>query len=165
MTYALDHALIATPIGMVRITGDDECLTGIATELPAGCIEVVGRTAAVREAAAQLRAYFTGELRDFDLPLAPSGSERGAALRAGILSVGYGDMLSYGALARQLDSGPRAVGQACARNPFPFVVPCHRILASGGRLGAYSGGEGPKTKYWLLDLEARHTGKVLPWPA
>lgn len=165
MTYAPDHALIATPIGMMRIMGDGDLITSIATELPHDDQEVAGNTALVCDCASQLRAYFTGKLRDFDIPLLPSASPRGEALRAGILSVGYGDMLSYAALARQLDSGPRAVGQACARNPFPIIVPCHRILASGGRLGAYSGGEGPKTKRWLLDLESRHTGKVLPWPA
>lgn len=165
MTYAPDHALIATPIGMVRITGNGDLIVSIATELPHGDPEVAGSSAVVRDCAAQLHAYFTGKLRYFDISLMPSGSPRGEALRAGILSVGYGDMLSYGALARQLDSGPRAIGQACARNPFPIIVPCHRILASGGRLGAYSGGEGPKTKRWLLDLESRHTGKVLPWPA
>lgn len=165
MTYAPDHALIATPIGMVRLVADGDVLTHISIEPDTMDAERSGTTAPLRETEAQLHAYFTGKLRSFDLPLAPSGSARGEALRAGIAGIGYGEMLSYGALARLLDSGPRAIGQACARNPFPIVIPCHRVLAAGGRLGAYSGGRGPTTKLWLLDHESRHSGKVLPWPA
>lgn len=165
MTYAPDHALIATPIGMIRLAADGDELTHISIEPDASDPERTGATSTLRDAEAQLRAYFTGKLRNFDLPLAPSGSVRGEALRAGIAGIGYGDMLSYGALARLLESGPRAIGQACARNPFPIVIPCHRVLASGGKLGAYSGGQGPTTKLWLLDHESRHSGKVLPWPA
>jgi methylated-DNA-[protein]-cysteine S-methyltransferase len=92
---------------------------------------------------------------DFDIALAPANTLRGQALRGGLIGVGYGTTLSYGALARQLGSGARAVGQLCARNPFPIVVPCHRILGSGG-LGHYSAGDGITTKQWLLDHERRH---------
>lgn len=168
MTYAPDHALIATPIGAVEIWGDDQAISRIAIPAPGrqtGAGEQAGSAAAVREAEAQLRAYFAGTLRSFDLPLEPAGSKRGEILRAGIVSVGYGDALSYGALARQLDSGPRAIGQACARNPFPLVIPCHRILAAGGGLGAYSAGEGPATKRWLLEHELRHSGRAPQWAA
>lgn len=155
MTYALDEALIATPIGMVRICGNAAALDRISLER-GGAKPLTGKAHAVREATAQIQAYFAGTLRDFDLPLVPVNSERGQILREGIVAVGYGDAMSYGALARMLGSGPRAVGQACARNPYPLVVPCHRILAAGGRLGAYTTGEGPKTKQWLLDHEARY---------
>lgn len=165
MAYAPDHALIATPIGMIRISGDDVALARIAIEGREPEPERAGEGRAVRETVAQLRAYFQGELTSFDLPLIPFDSPRGEALREAIASVGYGDALSYGALARQAGSGPRAIGQACARNPYPIVIPCHRILASGGRLGAYSAGEGPKTKQWLLNHEARHAGKAEPWAA
>jgi methylated-DNA-[protein]-cysteine S-methyltransferase len=165
MTYAPDHALIATPIGMIRLVADGDALTHTAIEPDNSDPERPGSTPVLREAEAQILAYFTGSLRDFDLPLTPAASPRGEELRAGIAGIGFGDMLSYGALARMLDSGPRAVGQACARNPFPIIIPCHRVLASGDKLGAYSGGRGPTTKLWLLDHESRHSGKVLPWPA
>jgi methylated-DNA-[protein]-cysteine S-methyltransferase len=168
MTYAPDHALIATPIGAVEIWGDDGVIARIAIPAPGmrtGTAEHPGSTAAVREAEAQLRAYFAGTLQSFDLPLTPSGSNRGEILRNGIAAVGYGNALSYGALARLLDSGPRAIGQACARNPFPLVIPCHRILAAGRKLGAYSAGKGPATKRWLLDHEIRHSGKAPQWAA
>ena len=155
MTYAPDHGLIATPIGMVRIEGTAERLTRIAIEMNGGA-ESAPNGSALREAAAQLRAYFAGTLTVFDLPLVALPGPRGEALRAGIASVGYGETLSYGALARTIGSGARAVGQACARNPYPLVIPFHRILAAGGALGAYSAGDGPATKQWLLDHETRN---------
>ena len=152
--YARDHALIATPIGIVRIEGDDAMLTGIRL-----CVDgspAKAGAAAVRHAAEQLAQWFAKEREDFDLALAPVGTPRGEELRAGLIAVGYGETLSYGALARVLGSSPRAIGQLCARNPFPIVVPCHRVLGSGGALGHYSGGDGPKTKSWLLEHERRH---------
>ena len=154
MTYAPDHGLIATPIGMVRIEGTAERLTRIAIETTSSAEAAPGGPA-LREAAAQLRAYFAGRLTVFDLPLVPLPGPRGEALRAGIAAVGYGETLSYGTLARTIGSGARAVGQACARNPYPLVIPCHRILAAGGALGAYSAGDGPATKQRLLDHETR----------
>lgn len=152
--YARDHALIATPIGIVRIEGDDAMLTGIRL-----CVDGAparGSAAAICEAAEQLEQWFAKEREEFDLALEPMGTPRGETLRAGLVAIGYGETLSYGALARVLGSSPRAIGQLCARNPFPIVVPCHRVLASGGALGFYSGGEGPKTKSWLLEHERRH---------
>lgn len=153
MTYALDLARIATPIGMMAIRGNDEAISAITIETGPTAQQVEGATAPLREAAAQLRAYFEGRLRDFDLPLIPVATMRGQALRDGIAAIPYGETLSYGALARLVESGPRAIGQACARNPYPIVIPCHRVLAAQGRLGAYSGGDGPRTKQWLLNHE------------
>ncbi|NIJ21293.1 methylated-DNA-[protein]-cysteine S-methyltransferase [Sphingomonas naasensis] len=152
--YARDHALIATPIGLVRVEGDDAMLTAI--RIGGAGTPAKGSAAAVRSAAEQLAQWFAKERKDFDLALEPTGTPRGDALRAGLIAVGYGETLSYGALAQALGSSPRAIGQLCARNPFPIVVPCHRILAGGGRLGNYSGGDGPKTKSWLLEHERRH---------
>lgn len=112
----------------------------------------------IREALRQLNAYFAGRLTVFDLPLAPSLTPRGDALRQAIVAVPYGRTASYGDLAQAIGSSPRAIGQACARNPFPIVVPCHRILGAGGGLGAYSAGQGPITKSRLLDLERPQGG-------
>lgn len=154
MAYAQSTAVIATPIGPVQITAEDEALCSIT---------VTDQDAALREpdtpvlarATEQLRAYFAGRLERFDLPLAPAATSRGAALREAIAGIGYGETLSYGGLARIAGSSPRAVGQACARNPFPIVVPCHRVTGAGGSLGAYSAGDGPATKAWLLNHEAK----------
>lgn len=154
LMYARDHALIATPIGAIRIDGDETGIVRIKLGAPGAPQQ--GSAWPVRAAADQLEAYFTGDLRVFTVALPPVRSSRGQALRDGLIAVGYGDSMSYGELARRLDSGPRAIGQLCARNPFPIIVPCHRILAAGGALGAYTAGEGPATKQWLLDHERRN---------
>lgn len=157
--YARDHALIATPVGAIRIEGDEGAISGlrICAEGP----RARGAATAVREAIVQLEQWFAGERRGFDLTLQPAASARAEALRQGLIAVPYGKTLSYGALARLLGSAPRAIGQLCARNPFPIIVPCHRILGAGGALGNYSGGEGPTTKSWLLEHERRHSGGTL----
>lgn len=150
--YALDTAAVATPIGLVVIDGDDAVVRAVRILLEGSAEH--GRHAAIREAAAQLEAYFAGRLRVFDLPLAPAATPRGEALRQAMVDIGFGETASYGQLAARIGSSARALGQACARNPFPIVVPCHRVLQAGGRLGPYSAGEGPETKRWLL----RHEG-------
>lgn len=152
--YARDHALIATPIGPIRVEGDAEVL--ICIEIGVEGAYRRGESAIVRNAADQLESYFSGDLKVFYLPLPPAVSPRGQVLRAGLITVHYGETASYGELARRLESGPRAIGQLCARNPFPIVVPCHRVVEAGGVLGSYSSGDGPTTKRWLLDHEQRH---------
>jgi methylated-DNA-[protein]-cysteine S-methyltransferase len=152
--YARDHALIATPIGPIRVEGDEMAVLRVT--LGADGPVAAGTTAAVRAAADQLIAYFAGTLKAFDLPLPTLASARGRALRDGLVALGYGETASYGELARRLQSGPRAIGQLCARNPLPVIIPCHRVTAAGGALGSYSAGDGPATKQWLLDHEQRH---------
>jgi len=149
--YAPEPAAVATSIGLVLIEGDDDHLTRIRFA-PAGASRP-GDGRAVCEGAAQITAWFAGSLVHFDLPLAPAASPRGDALRAAIVAIGHGETASYGALATACGSSARAIGQACARNPFPLVVPCHRVLQAGGVLGPYSAGDGPATKRWLLDFE------------
>jgi len=157
--YARDHALIATPIGPIRIEGDDRQLERIAIGAEGAACR--GSSTVVRAAADQLEQWFAGDRRSFDLALAPSATPRGAILRDGLIAVPFGQTISYGDLSRALGSSARAIGQLCARNPFPLVVPCHRVLNQGGGLGAYSAGQGPTTKSWLLDHERRLTGDYL----
>lgn len=154
--YAQDEAVIATPIGAVRIAGDDHVVTRVSIEH--GAAPAPGRAEAVRAAAEQLAQWFAGDRTVFDLALAPAATPRGQALRDAMAAIGFGETISYGALARRAASSPRAIGQACARNLFPIIVPCHRVLAAGGALGAYSAGDGPATKQALLDHERRVTG-------
>jgi len=151
--YAQDHATIATPIGPVSVSASGDTLTSVrigAVESPQS-----PGSAMLRDVTTQIEAWFAGERVDFAISLLPPATPRGHILRAAIASVGYGETLSYGALARKIGSGARAIGQACARNPFPLIIPCHRILAAGGLLGAYSAGDGPATKQWLIDHEQR----------
>lgn len=152
--YGHDTALIATPIGMVRISGTGGCLTAISIE-PRVEAEREGQSVPVRAAAAQLRDYFAGARTAFDLPLEPLRTPRGPALRDAMCAIPYGDTLSYGAVARMVGTSPRAMGRACALNPFPIVVPCHRVTSGSGP-EKYSGGDGPSTKRWLIDHERRN---------
>lgn len=156
--YARDHGVIATPIGPVRVEGSETAL--LSVRIGEGSPASAGG-AAVRAALEQLESWFAGERREFDLPLTPLPTPRGEALRQAMIGIGYGETLSYGELARVIGSSARAIGQICSNNPFPILVPCHRVLADGGRLGNYSGGDGPKTKSWLLEHERRHSGRTL----
>lgn len=157
--YARDHALIATPIGPMRIEGKEGHLQRITIGVEG--VAARGSSPAVRSAVDQLEQWFAGERRTFDLTLAPMATPRGAILRDGLIAVPFGQTIGYGELSRVLGSSARAIGQLCARNPFPLVVPCHRVLNQDGRLGAYSAGQGPTTKSWLLDHERRLTGEYL----
>lgn len=150
MAYARSAAMIATPIGPIRIEAEGDMLTGIRIGRDA---DAGSEAPLLREAQAQLTAYFDGRLTAFDLPLMPADSERGPALRNAIRGIGYGETATYGDLAARTGASARAVGQACAGNPFPIVVPCHRVLGAGGALSYYSAGDGPETKIWLLKHE------------
>lgn len=157
--YARDHALIATPIGVIRVEGDDQALTALRFDDEAAPRS--GTAAPVRIAAEQIAQWFAGERQEFDVPLTPAPTPRGDTLRQGLVAVGFGETLSYGALAQRLGSSARAIGQLCARNPFPLIVPCHRIVGSRGTLGHYSAGEGATTKSWLLDHERRFAKRTM----
>lgn len=142
---------IATPIGPVTLRGDGARLTAIRI---GGDAEAGESDALLDEAACQLAAYFDGRLTRFDLPLAPASRPRGQALRDAMRAIPHGETATYGALALRAGSGARAIGQACARNALPIIVPCHRVVAAGG-LGHYSAGDGTPTKSWLLAHEAK----------
>ncbi|MGC4744916.1 methylated-DNA--[protein]-cysteine S-methyltransferase [Micromonospora sp. DT201] len=108
-----------------------------------------------RQAAAELRAYFAGELTAFTVPVAmPRGSDFERAVWREMTHIPYGETLTYGEVARAVgDPGAaRAVGVACNRNPVPVIVPCHRIVGAGGKLVGFGGGLPRKVK--LLELEA-----------
>ena len=94
------------------------------------------------EAARQLDRYFGRKLKRFDLPLAQRGTDFQKRVWAMMRDIPYGETATYGGMAMALGSGPRPVGMACARNPIPIIVPCHRVLGSGGKEGGFSGGSG-----------------------
>lgn len=101
----------------------------------------------------QMAAYFAGELRDFDLPLAPQGTPFQLSVWNALRRIPYGKTVSYGAIAKQIGrpSASRAVGAANGANPLPIVVPCHRVIGSTGSLTGFGGGI--DTKAALLRLE------------
>jgi len=108
----------------------------------------------LRKAVEQLTAYFARELRDFDLPLAPRGSEFQTQVWKQLSAIPYGETTSYGEIARRLghtNAASRAVGLANGRNPIPIVIPCHRVIGANGSLTGYAGGLDRKQQ--LLEIE------------
>lgn len=103
----------------------------------------------------QLRAYFAGKLRQFDLPLLLDGTEFQVLVWQNLRKIPYGETLSYGELARRIGKADavRAVGAANGANPIPIIVPCHRVIGSNGDLTGFGGGLPIKKK--LLALESR----------
>ena len=115
-----------------------------------------------RKTEAWTRAYFEGGADPYELPLAPIDSPFQAKVRTAMLAIPFGQTRTYGDIAKDIDGNPRAVGQACGRNPIPLIVPCHRVLAAGGSLGGFSGGDGLPTKKKLLAHEARFAFALTP---
>lgn len=159
----------ASPIGPLRIDAIQERGVWVVSAVTVLPLETRSNSAfaekspgdsqpeLLTEAVAQLDDYFKGERRVFDLPLATAASSFQARLRAAMIAIPYGRTARYADLAREIDSSPRAIGTGCGRNPIPIVVPCHRVVATGG-LGGYSGGQGLATKRDLIALE-KSSGK------
>lgn len=125
--------------------------------------EVAPKSLLAKEAVRQLRAYLKDPSFVFALPLAPAGTAFQRRVWAGISAIPRGQVLTYGALAQSLASGPRAVGNACGANPYPVVVPCHRVVASGGGLGGFArqrGGFLLEVKRWLLAHEGVNASRA-----
>jgi methylated-DNA-[protein]-cysteine S-methyltransferase len=148
--------LAATPLGLLRVAfaneGHDSVLQNLSQRISPRILEAPTRLDPI---ARQLDEFFTGRRHSFDVPLDWSLSRgfRRTVLEHLNTDIGYGATTSYATLAR-LSGSPkavRAVGTACATNPIPIVVPCHRVIRSDGTVGAYRGG--PATKRVLLDLE------------
>lgn len=143
------HLAFNSPLGPLTLFEDDGALVALEWGWGDDCAE----TPLLTEAQAQLDAYFDRRLRTFDLPFAPQGTAFQRRVWEALATIPYGETRTYGTLARDLDSGPRAIGGACGRNPLPILIPCHRVLAGNGGLGGYSGDEGVETKRRLLRLE------------
>lgn len=146
--------LAATPAGLVRVAygSPDEALSSLAEKVSPRILRAPARLDAV---ARQLDEYFAGARRRFDVPLdlrLASGFRR--AVLDHLPDIGYGRTASYADVAAAAGSprAVRAVGTACARNPVPIVVPCHRVVLSDGSMGRYAGGA--EAKRTLLTLEA-----------
>ena len=156
---------ITTPIGRLRLAGDEKGLRSISFENrfpPAAPAESpLRREELFREAIVQLDAYFAGELRRFDLPLAPEGTPFQREVWSALTAIPYGETVSYGELARRLGrpAASRAVGAANGQNPIPIVIPCHRVIGADGSLTGFGGGLAIKRR--LLDLEAGVSGASL----
>lgn len=151
-----------SPIGRIAVVADQDAVRqvrfGPAVDEGLSVEEIDGPEAALRLChltQTELAAYLAGELREFTAPVNPEGTPFRAAVWEAMCEIPYGETLSYGGLAAQIGQpgATQAVGSACGANPIPLIIPCHRVLAAGGRIGGFSGGSGTDTKRWLLDLE------------
>jgi methylated-DNA-[protein]-cysteine S-methyltransferase len=101
----------------------------------------------------QFNEYFDGTRKKFDIPIAPHGSAYQVKVWEAIRRIPYGQTRSYGDVAHDTDSGPRAVGTACRECPISLIIPCHRVIGAGGRIGGWSSVNGMSGKRDLLKLE------------
>ena len=151
--------LMDSPVGELRIVEQEGAITAIEFSpfrdhdgRPRGDRDDTFPVLA--ETVRQLRAYFDRDLKDFDLPLAPSGSAFQQSVWEQLRLIGYGDTASYGQIAQRLgrtNAASRAVGLANGSNPIPIVIPCHRVIGADGTLTGYAGGL--ERKQTLLSLE------------
>jgi len=162
----LHYAYTRSPLGPILVAGDGEGLRHVSFE--AGTCprhpEPDWRPSdgPLRDAVAQLGAYFAGDLRAFDLRLAPHGTPFQRAVWDVLRQIPYGETISYGELARRIGDprAARAVGAANGQNPLPVVIPCHRVIGGDGRLTGFRGGLHLKRS--LLALERRVLAGPLP---
>jgi len=161
---SVHRLLLPSPVGPLMVEHDGAAVTAIhywpqGAHPPAGTrVEPTRDDALGWAAATQLREYFAGTRRDFDLPLAPAGTDFQRRVWTSLSAIPFGETRTYGDVAAAVGcKAARAIGQANRRNPIPIVIPCHRVLASAG-IGGYSGEDGDgkelDTKRWLL----RHEG-------
>ncbi len=144
---------VDTPVGRLAVEADHDAVTGVRWASAGERTRDRTSPPILKEATRQLDRYFGRRLRRFDLPLAARGTDFQKSVWAMMRDIPYGETATYGGMAAALGSGPRAVGMACGRNPIPIIVPCHRVLGSGGKEGGFSGGRGLPTKRQLLALE------------
>lgn len=148
--------LAATPIGLVRVAYQQEDIDAVLFDLAARISpRVLEAPRRLDAAARQIDEYFDGRRHRFDLPL---DLRLSSGFRRQVLDylphIGYGQTASYQTVAANLNNpkAVRAVGSACATNPLPLVIPCHRVIRSDGRPGSYLGGADTKSR--LLEMEA-----------
>ncbi len=158
-TARLDYdGVVACPAMRVGIRTDGARIVELVY-LPRLHPAIEARNALAERAARQIERYWADPDAPFDLPLAPAGTPFQQQVWQALRRIARGHTRTYGDVAHDLDSAPRAVGQACGANPFPLVVPCHRVLAAGGLGGFAHASEG-----FLLDIKRgllKHEGAPL----
>ena len=145
---------VNTPVGPLSLVERDGALVAVHWGKP----KQESETPLLAAAKAQLDGYFFCGLKNFELPLAPSGTAFDKQIWRAMLEIPYGRTRTYGEIATALGGTARAVGTACGRNPIPIIIPCHRVVGADGAMIGYSGGAGVESKVALLALE----GVLLP---
>lgn len=146
--------VIDTPLGLLYAKADHKALYYLGfevQEIPAG------NTPPLQQIRTEIAAYFRGEIKNFQTPIALNGSDFQNKVWKALMRIPFGKTKSYKEIGSEIDcpKGSRAVGNANGANPFLIIVPCHRVIASDGTLGGYSAGIDKKE--WLLSHE-RNSG-------
>ena len=139
----------SSPIGPLTLVQDGEDITRLLWQSPGngkGSLELF-------RAKDQINNYFKGTRKNFSLSLRPCGTKFQNRVWSVLMAIPYGKVKTYGEVARTLKTSPRAIGNACGKNPIPLIIPCHRVVGASGSLTGYSGGDGLKTKAFLLEHE------------
>ena len=157
----LYQAVLATPVFSVGVRCDDDELIGI-DYLPLTA-EITPTSLLAAETVRQLRAYFDDADFVFGLPLRPSGTLFQRRVWEQIAAIPARETRTYGDVAKALRNAPRAVGQACGANPFPLVVPCHRVIAAGGALGGFGGTGGPEGRSGTANADGGFLLDIKRW--
>lgn len=141
---------MGSPLGPLSLTASEDALTGVAF---GGAGEAEASSPILEQAARELEEYFAGVRREFTVPLAPEGTEFQRLVWAELRKIPYGTTATYGDVAARIGKPKAAVavGQANSRNPIPIIIPCHRVIGSGGKLVGYTGGL--HIKKMLLEVE------------
>ena len=151
------YTFLDTPIGQLLLAGEGEVLHFLG--FPEGKMAIDPKPewcrddAILQQAKRQLNEYFAGQRQDFDLQLAPVGTEFQLQVWQQLQCIPYGSVCSYSELAVAIDrpKAVRAVGAANGQNPIPVIIPCHRVIGANGQLTGFGGGL--DTKQHLLKLE------------
>lgn len=147
-------ATLKTPFAVLGLVTEEDKLASI-TFLPLNFATRSPKTSLAKDCVAQLRAYLTDPHFSFDLPLKLAATPHRLKVWNSLRRIPMATTRTYGEVAKEIRSSPRAVGQACGANPFPIIIPCHRVLAAGGIGGfMHSVKGGPLSiKGWLLKHE------------
>jgi len=157
----LYYQVVETPIGLLNIVANEDAICSVQL-LDMGSTQPEDRPSSITTLACQqMTTYFDGELQTFDLPLAFEGTEFQQRVWQQLLSIPYGETISYGELAEQIGNknSVRAVGAANGKNPIPIFIPCHRVIAANGKLQGFA--LGLDVKRHLLNLEYQKPKGVL----
>lgn len=150
------RAIVETAIGVIGVEGDADAVTSLYFPgfLPDGFAADAILPPVMETAVREIRDYLDGAITRFSVPVDPGGDGFRRAVWDCLLTIGYGQLMTYGEVAAAVGSpgGARAVGMACRTNPIPLIIPCHRVVGANGKLTGFSGG-GLDVKQRLLNLE------------
>jgi methylated-DNA-[protein]-cysteine S-methyltransferase len=145
--------VIDSPVGKLGLLFTDNCIAKISF-LPPKTFLIVPKNNIERRVVAKIKRYFCDPHCQFDLPMFICGTLLQIKIWQALQKIPVGKVITYGELAKKLNTGPRVIGNACRLNPLPIIIPCHRVIAANG-LGGYSGrsNKAIRVKKYLLAAE------------